>query len=83
MLSIIATDPGGSDRGREKMREVSDRFIDLALEMGGTVEYCHGVGLRMKGAYGRELGAGGTELIRRLKTALDPSGILNPGKLLD
>ncbi|MDP7619094.1 MAG: FAD-binding oxidoreductase [Dehalococcoidia bacterium] len=83
MFSIIATDPGGSDRGREKMREVSDRFIDLALEMGGTVEYCHGVGLRMKGAYGRELGAGGRELIRRLKTALDPSGILNPGKLLD
>jgi FAD/FMN-containing dehydrogenase len=83
MFSIIVTDPGGSDLGRDKLRAVSDRFIDLALEMGGTVEYCHGVGLRMKGAYGRELGAGGAELVRRLKAALDPAGILNPGKLLD
>ena len=84
MFSIVATDPGEPSPSRqEAMREVTDRFIDLALEMGGTVEYCHGIGVRMKGAYGRELGSGGRELVRRLKQALDPAGILNPGKLLD
>ena len=65
------------------IQETIDDLIAQVQEMGGSMEYCHGVGLRMKGAYGRELGAGGRELIRRLKTALDPSGILNPGKLLD
>ncbi len=84
MFSIVATDSGEPSEARqEAMREVTDRFIDLALEKGGTVEYCHGVGVRMKGAYGRELGIGGTELVRRMKRALDPAGILNPGKLLD
>ena len=84
MFSIVAASPAEtSEANHDAMREVTDRFIDLALEKGGTVEYCHGVGVRMKGAYGRELGAGGRELVRRLKRALDPVGILNPGKLLD
>jgi FAD/FMN-containing dehydrogenase len=83
MFSVIAADRSGSELGWEKLREVSDQFIDLAIQLGGTVEYCHGVGLRMKDAYGRELGEGGAELVRRLKTAFDPAGILNPGKLLD
>jgi alkyldihydroxyacetonephosphate synthase len=44
------------------------------------MEYCHGVGLRLAHLMASELGAG-LEALRRIKGALDPDGILNPGKL--
>ena len=44
------------------------------------MEYCHGVGLRLAHLMEAELGAG-LDALRRIKTAVDPDGILNPGKL--
>jgi alkyldihydroxyacetonephosphate synthase len=51
-------------------------------EAGGTITHHHGVGVLKDPFMGEELGAGGLGLLRFLKTALDPAGILNPGKLL-
>jgi FAD/FMN-containing dehydrogenase len=48
--------------------------------MGGSIEYCHGVGVRLAHLMEREHG-GGLEVMRSIKRALDPQGILNPGKL--
>jgi FAD/FMN-containing dehydrogenase len=44
------------------------------------MEYVHGVGVKLAHLVGEELGAG-TDVLRRIKDALDPRGILNPGKL--
>jgi FAD/FMN-containing dehydrogenase len=44
------------------------------------MEYCHGVGLRLAHMMESEWGAG-LQALRRLKQALDPQGLLNPGKL--
>jgi FAD/FMN-containing dehydrogenase len=44
------------------------------------MEYVHGAGQRLAHLMPREHGAG-FEAMRRLKEALDPRGILNPGKL--
>jgi FAD/FMN-containing dehydrogenase len=44
------------------------------------MEYCHGVGLRLAHLMEAEHGAG-MNVLRRLKAALDPDGLLNPGKL--
>lgn len=52
------------------------------LEAGGTISHHHGVGLQrvpwMPAEHGPAL-----EVLRRLKAALDPKGLLNPGKLLE
>jgi alkyldihydroxyacetonephosphate synthase len=51
-----------------------------SLETGAVISHHHGVGLA-RGSYLRqELGASFV-LLERIKQALDPAGILNPGKL--
>jgi FAD/FMN-containing dehydrogenase len=42
----------------------------------------HGVGILKTSFMERELGEGGLELLRTIKRALDPRGVMNPGKLL-
>jgi FAD/FMN-containing dehydrogenase len=44
------------------------------------MEYVHGAGIRLAHLMEREQGAG-LAVLARLKTALDPDGVLNPGKL--
>ena len=71
------------DRGDEtsmSMAETVDQVLALAQEMGGTMEYCHGVGLKLAHLVEAEMGSGIT-LAKRMKQALDPHNILNPGKL--
>lgn len=68
--------------------EVSDlyyRILDAAFiacqDMGGTLTHHHGVGMGKGRWMPRELGDGGFDLLRRIKGAVDPAGIMNPGKL--
>lgn len=56
--------------------------MDLALELGGTISGEHGVGRLKKDWLPAYLGADVMNLTRRIKDALDPSGILNPGAIL-
>lgn len=56
-------------------------IVDLALELGGTVTGEHGVGLLKLGALSTELGPA-RDLCRAVKGALDPDGLLNPGKAI-
>jgi alkyldihydroxyacetonephosphate synthase len=51
-------------------------------EAGGTLTHHHGVGVLKAPFMEEELGQGGLRLLRALKAALDPAGILNPGKLM-
>ncbi|MEW6301212.1 MAG: FAD-binding oxidoreductase [Thermodesulfobacteriota bacterium] len=62
------------------MRDTTEALYRLAHEVGGSVEYVHGVGVRLGHLMERELG-GGMAVLRALKAALDPDGVLNPGKL--
>ena len=57
-----------------------DEVLTLAQDMGGVMEYCHGVGVKLNHLLGRELGPN-RDAIRDIKRALDPAGIMNPGKL--
>ena len=52
----------------------------LAQDMGGIMEYCHGVGVKLAHLLPREMGAG-LDVVRVMKMALDPQNIMNPGKL--
>jgi FAD/FMN-containing dehydrogenase len=83
MFSVLAGDPNGTPDGVQRLRKAADEMIGMAIDMGGTLEYCHGVGLRLKHLMSKELGEGGVALLKRIKAAVDPAGIMNPGKLLD
>jgi glycolate oxidase len=55
--------------------------MDVGLELGGTITGEHGVGVLKKDWLAREIGDVGIRLHRDIKQALDPQGILNPGKV--
>jgi len=64
---------------RAAVASAVDEVIRRALSLGGSMEYVHGVGVKLAHLMGEELGAG-LEVARRVKAALDPAGTLNPGK---
>jgi alkyldihydroxyacetonephosphate synthase len=55
--------------------------LGAAIDAGGTLAHHHGVGRSKAPRLGRELGAG-VDVVRALKRAFDPQGILNPGNLI-
>jgi len=59
---------------------VSDRIMVRALELDGTVAGEHGVGMLKSKFMAREHGSC-LPVMQTLKEALDPNGILNPGKI--
>ncbi len=54
--------------------------LDVTLANGGSISHHHGIGL-VRGPYLAQALGSGFEVLKKLKTALDPRGILNPGKL--
>jgi alkyldihydroxyacetonephosphate synthase len=58
------------------------RIMEATDAHGGSLAHHHGIGRVRRDYLERELGAGGVALLRRLKSALDPGGIMNPGVLL-
>lgn len=70
----------GDDDDREAVREAFADLLDVALDLGGTITGEHGVGKLKLPWLGRELGTETLDLQRRVKRALDPEEILNPGK---
>ena len=55
---------------------------DAMLDCGATITHHHGVGVDHKPWLAREVGPVGVAILRGLKSALDPTGILNPGVLI-
>lgn len=58
-----------------------DEGTSAALRMGGSLSHHHGVGLNRARFMVEALGAGAMHTLTSIKQALDPHGILNPGKL--
>ena len=52
-------------------------------ELGGTITGEHGVGLAKKPWLPQQMGDASFELMRQVKRAIDPRGLLNPGKIFD
>lgn len=57
-------------------------IMNLAVSLGGTITGEHGVGRLKKPWLAGQLGPEAMELNRRIKAALDPDGILNPGAVV-
>ena len=56
-------------------------LVEASLRLGGTISAEHGVGLLKVPYLAQELGPEAVRLLRSIKEACDPDGILNPGKL--
>jgi len=64
-----------------RVEKAVDEIFHAALELGGTVSGEHGIGFSKAGYLPMEMGAGSMGMMRAIKSALDPKGILNPGKM--
>jgi glycolate oxidase len=68
-------DPAAKTRAAQAFSEV----MSLAISLGGTITGEHGVGRLKRAALPEQLGPDVMALTHRIKDALDPQGILNPG----
>jgi alkyldihydroxyacetonephosphate synthase len=59
---------------------VWDAVTGVTLAQGGALSHHHGVGLN-RSRFMRQALGGGLDVLASVKAALDPNGILNPGKL--
>ncbi|WP_440953988.1 FAD-binding oxidoreductase [Methanosarcina sp. Mfa9] len=64
----------------DRLKKAADKVHRTAIELGGTVSSEHGVGAA-RGMYMEAQWGPAFEVMRTIKKALDPKGILNPGKL--
>jgi FAD/FMN-containing dehydrogenase len=60
---------------------VDERVLRLAAGLGGSIAAEHGIGVAKTGWLGLTRGEAELDAMRRIKTALDPRGLLNPGVL--
>ena len=74
---LDSADEGAVQRARAAFDEIFAR----AIELNGTITGEHGIGIAKLRYLERQLGAEHMALLRRIKAAFDPNGILNPGKL--
>jgi len=71
-------DPAAQQRAYLAFNEI----MELAIQLGGTITGEHGVGRAKKAALPAQLGPDVMALSHKIKNALDPLGILNPGAIL-
>lgn len=76
----FVTDPADAD-GEQKVHAARQEMYAVVLELGGTVSGEHGTGLVKREWLVRQRGEAHVRVLRAIKSALDPLGILNPGKV--
>jgi len=72
-----------SENGVHMMKELTDEAFGLALRFGGVMSGEHGDGLQRSYLNERLFGPVLYGAMRELKAAFDPSGLFNPGKVID
>jgi FAD/FMN-containing dehydrogenase/Fe-S oxidoreductase len=66
-----------------RMRSISVEVCDLAISLGGAISGEHGDGYAKSEHLVRQFGPRLTEAFGRWKAAFDPTGLMNPGKIVD
>jgi len=69
-----------SKEGIERYRAALKEIVELITSMGGSMHACMGVGLKFKDLMGLEYSDVALEMMRKIKSQLDPDNIMNPGK---
>ena len=79
----FAAIPENKDDMADTYRDCWRRVLEATAENGGGIAHHHGIGRVRKDYLHHDLGDGGMHLLRQLKRSLDPTGIFNPGVLID
>jgi alkyldihydroxyacetonephosphate synthase len=74
--------PAERERMADTYRECWRRTLEATLASGGSIAHHHGIGRVRREALRDELGDAGVAVLRAVKHALDPRGLLNPGVLI-
>lgn len=64
-----------------RVREAAREIFEAAVALGGTLSGEHGIGLLKKQFMELDLGPEAIRVMRAIKDAIDPLGIMNPGKI--
>jgi glycolate oxidase len=80
MHPTVCFDPADDDE-RTRAFGAFDDILELGLSLGGTITGEHGVGAIKVDWLEREIGPVSLDVHRSIKDALDPQGLLNPGKV--
>jgi len=75
----LIKDPKDAEQAERGM-EANDAIVRCAIDLGGTATGEHGVGIGKRKFMAHEHGPS-LEVMKRIKTLLDPNGIMNPGKV--
>jgi D-lactate dehydrogenase (cytochrome) len=73
-------DPNDAQEVAE-VKALNARLVERALRLGGTCTGEHGIGLGKQQYLLDEHGADAIDVMRAVKAALDPAGLMNPGKI--
>ena len=65
----------------ERVQRAAREIFEAAVALGGTLSGEHGIGTLKREFLSESLDATGIELMQRIKWALDPENLLNPGKI--
>ena len=74
------------ERNTAEMHRIEEAFREIfteAIRLGGTITGEHGIGVSKKSFLPKFAGNAQMRVMRELRRALDPQGILNPGKMFD
>ena len=82
-INVMKPDDLPTEAFRSRTREADHALFEIVRAHRGSISAEHGVGLLKKPYLGYSRTAPELALLRAVKSALDPLGILNPGKILD
>jgi alkyldihydroxyacetonephosphate synthase len=81
LLSMrLGIEESGSPNAQLALEETVEGLLRLVQKMGGSMEYTHGVGVKLAPLMAEEHGYG-LEIMRHIKRTIDPNSIMNPGKM--
>lgn len=82
--ATIVKNPNDSmDEWREMLPKALEDLYRAVMKLGGTISGEHGIGSKRKKFMHIVAGEAELEFMRKIKRALDPNNILNPGKIVD
>lgn len=81
-VNVMKPDDWSKEAFLAKTKELDPEMFTLVKKHQGSISAEHGIGLLKRDYLGYSRAPAELALLRALKTALDPKGILNPGKIL-
>ena len=82
-LNVLKPDTLPMDEFQQRCGEVSKWVFDIVQRYGGSISAEHGVGLLKKDYLHYSRSELEVSIMRQIKKAFDPLGIMNPGKIFD